>query len=167
MKYRIGLRAALAGAAMLLMAGAQPSWAQTAKEQVDVARAVVQKSGVMSSMDDAVAIFLDEGKRTFQLRNPDLQDDLDSSVKVLLPAFQQRHEQLVSTVAGLYAQRFSLQELKDISAFYDTPSGRKLAQTLPSVQRDVYEAVNLWSQRMSQEVVTAIRSEMKKRGHDL
>lgn len=159
----------LAAAVLAFGLASSPASAQSqvSPEQAEAARAVVAKSGVLASMNEAVPIFLDEGKRTFSLTRPELAGELDSVVKTLLPAFEKRSDELVEAVAEVYAARFTLQELKDISAFYDSPTGAKLAKTLPAVQQQSYDLIQSWSQQMSQEVVTRIRQEMKKRGFDI
>jgi len=132
-----------------------------------LAREVVEVSGAASSFKDIVPIFLDEAKRTFVRTNPELSKDLDQAIKVVAPEFERRREQLLDQIAGIYAARFTDQELTEIKAFYETPAGVKLVKALPGVLQESYDKTNAWSRQMSQDVVTRLREELKKKGHDM
>ena len=112
-------------------------------------------------------IFLDEAKRTFVRTNPELSGDLDQAIKTLTPEFEQRREQLLDEIARAYAARFSEQELMEIKTFYETPTGAKLVKALPGILQESYDKTNAWSRQMSQDVVTRLREELKKKGHDM
>jgi hypothetical protein len=70
-------------------------------------------------------------------------------------------------VARLYAANFSEQELKDILAFYQTPTGKKLLVTQPQVVDTSMSFAGTWANKLSDEVVGKMRDEMKKKGHAL
>ncbi|MFD1705080.1 DUF2059 domain-containing protein [Methylopila henanensis] len=160
---RVGVAAAFAFAASTGAAFAQADQAAKLK----LAHDVIEVSGAASSFDGIIPIFLDEAKRTFVRTRPELSKDFDEVIKVLEPEFEKRREQLVNDVAAVYAERFTDAELADIKAFYETASGKKLVTILPSVLQASYEKTNAWSRQMSQDVVTRMREEMRKKGHDI
>lgn len=162
------LRRAGVAAGLALAFAASPALAQgTPDAKLTLAREVIESSGAAASFQGIVPIFLDEAKRTFTRTRPELAKDLDTVVKTLQPEFDKRREQLLTEVAKIYAERFSDAELTDIKAFYQTPSGKKLVGILPSVLQASYEKTNAWSRQMSQDVITRMREEMKKKGHDI
>lgn len=153
--------------AAISIAALSPALAATASEPRVVARQMVEASGLVENMQNAVDVFLDEGKRQFLLTNPDLQKDLDDSAKALEPEFKQRQSELIDQIADVYAQRFTVKEMTDIIAFYQSPTGVKLKQIQPAAQQASYEKFQAWSQQMTQDVITRLRAEMKKKGHDI
>jgi hypothetical protein len=161
---RIGSAAALA-----LVLSTASAGAQNAEEQakIKLAREVIEVSGAAGNLSAIVPIFLDEAKRTFTRTRPELTKDLDDVVKSILPEFETRRDQLLNDIAIVYAANFTDQELNDIRTFYTTPSGKRLVQILPGVLQASYERTNDWSRKMSQDVVTRIRTEMKKKGHEI
>ena len=168
MTFRIALRRIGAAAGLALAVSAAPAWADEAQDaKLKTAREVIDVSGAAETFDGIVPIFLDEAKRTFVRTRPELSKDFDEVIKTLQPEFEARREQLLNEVATVYAERFSDQELTDIKTFYMTPSGKKLVQILPAVLQASYEKTNAWSRQMSQDVVSRMRQEMKKRGHDI
>ncbi|MFJ5486804.1 DUF2059 domain-containing protein [Hansschlegelia beijingensis] len=154
-------------AASAVLFAAVMACAPASAADLKLARQVVEVSGAASSFKDIVAIFLDEAKRTFVRTNPELSGDLDQAIKTLMPEFEQRREQLLDQIAGAYAARFSDQELMEIKTFYETPTGAKLVKALPGVLQESYDKTNVWSRQMSQDVVTRLREELKKKGHDM
>jgi hypothetical protein len=161
-------RTALAAASLCAILPAAPVLAQApSPEQVKAAREVIDVSGAADSIKDIVPIFLDEAKRTFTRTRPEIAKDLDEALKTLTPEFAARKEALMAEIATVYAARFTPQELAEIKTFYQSPTGKKLVQNLPGVLQASYEKTNAWSQKMSQDIVTRLRQEMKKRGQDL
>lgn len=160
--------AGLAAASLGALLAAVPAAAQApSPEQVKAAREVIEASGAADSIKDIVPIFLDEAKRTFTRTRPEIAKNLDEALKALTPEFAERKEALMAEIATVYATRFTPQELAEIKAFYQTPTGRKMVENLPGVLQASYEKTNAWSQKMSQDIVTRLRQEMKKRGQDL
>ena len=128
---------------------------------------MIEVSGAADSLKDIVPIFFDEAKLTFTRTRPEIAKDLDDVLKGLRPEFETRREELMNSIATVYAEQFSAAELTEIKAFYQSPTGMKLVKTLPGVLQASYERTQAWSQRMSQDIVTRARQEMKKRGQDL
>jgi hypothetical protein len=81
--------------------------------------------------------------------------------------YQPRTDEMTNEVVRLYAQRFSEQELKEAVAFYKTPTGKKLLEEEPKILDETYARLQQWATRLQSEVMTRVRAEMKKRGHNL
>lgn len=167
------LRAGLAAASLLVLSALSPAFAQApasetpSAEQIKAARDVIDVSGAAASIKDIVPIFLDEAKNTLTRTRPEIANDLNEAIKTVEPEFLQRKEDLMNDIATVYAQRFSAQELTEIKAFYTSETGKKLVQNLPGVLQASYERTQVWSQRMSTDIIGRLRQEMKKRGVDL
>ncbi len=154
--------------ASLLIAAAAPAAAQSAQpDQLQAAREVIELSGAASSLRDIVPVFFDEARQTFTRTRPEIAKDLDEAIKVVTPEFEKRRDQLMTDIAIVYAQRFTAQELGEIKAFYLTPTGKKLVGSMPGILQESYQKTQIWSARMSQEIVSRLRAEMKKRGVDI
>jgi hypothetical protein len=76
-------------------------------------------------------------------------------------------DELLNEVAKAYATRFSEQELKEIVAFYKTALGKKMLTEEPLALEDGFGRAKDWAGAFSQQVVTRMRAEMKKKGYDL
>ena len=61
-------------------------------------------------------------------RSPKLKDQIERAVDEVALTLVERQGELDLSIARSWAERFSIQELRDISAFYATPTGAKLAK---------------------------------------
>jgi hypothetical protein len=93
--------------------------------------------------------------------------DLNEVAAKLHAEYASRSAEIVNDVAKLYASRFTEQELKDILAFYKSPLGRKLIVEEPAILDQSMKNAQVWAENLSQEVIAKMRTEMKKRGHDI
>ena len=63
---------------------------------------------------------------------------------------------IIEESARAYAEAFTLEELEQINAFYETPTGRKLVQTMPALM----ERVSRISERNAIEAMQAIQPQI-------
>ena len=152
----------LAGLPGLAAAQAQPSTAQ-----IQVARDVVEASGAARAFDPVVPTILQQAINAFVPQNPDLQKPIVESVQTIAPAFEKRRSEIIDIVARVYAVKFTEAELKELLAFYRSTIGKKFVAEQPAVLEESFRRTQEWSAKISEEIVTALRAEMKKRGHTI
>lgn len=131
------------------------------------ARELLEVKGATSMFDPLVPGIVETVKNNYLQTNTSLVKDLNEVALLLRTEFAPRRAEILNDVATLYAQRFSEQELKDIVAFYKTPVGKKFVTEEPQVIDQSLQRAQAWSQKLSEEVLSRFRAEMKKRGHDL
>lgn len=135
--------------------------------QIALAKDIVVASGVSRSFAIVIPQFLDQiGTRLTQTR-PDLIKDLNVVMEQVKPEFDKRVDQMVDTAARLYAERLTEQQLKDVSAFFKSASGVKYVEQQPLVLNALYVSMQGWQQQMSQDMMTRVREEMSKKGHQM
>ena len=64
-----------------------------------------------------------------------------------------RLDELDAEIATLYFERFSLQELEEITAFYGTPAGRKMAKEGPELVEASAKVGAAWGEQVALEVL--------------
>jgi hypothetical protein len=69
---------------------------------------------------------------------------------------------LKEAMIHIYAQHFTLDELKGLNQFYSTDLGRKVISTLPSVLQESVAAGQKWGQSMAPDVARRIQARFKK-----
>jgi hypothetical protein len=74
------------------------------------------------------------------------------------------HEMMLDTPA-IYARYFSVQELRDMIAFYKSPTGAKSLQMMPKVIADVSSRMAPRMQLFQQDLVSKIQAVMQKHGY--
>jgi hypothetical protein len=146
---------------------ASPAPAAATPQQISLARDVVLYSGIARSFEVVVPQYLDQiGTRLTQTR-PDLIKDLNVVMEQVKPEFDKRVDEMIDNAARIYAARLNEQQLKDAAAFFKSPAGVAYVQVQPALMSDLFPAMQSWQKQISEDMVTRIRAEMKKKGHDI
>jgi hypothetical protein len=156
---RLAGAAALLFAATLSAAGADPSPAA-----IQAAQAIVAGSGMSQAFDGVVPQMLFELERNTTATRPDIKDKMHETVLALAPEFVKTEGDIMQAAAMSIATKMSEQELKDTAAFLQSPSGKKYVATQAAVFQDVVGIVKEWRARLSTQMLTRAREEMRKKG---
>lgn len=160
------------GLAMLaaVVAGT-PSFAQ---EDQDIPRAhmalaqqAIELSGAAAGFDDILPLVAEQTKGLFIRSNPALTQEIETVTDEVALEFARKRADLDITIQGVWARRFSEDELTEIITFYKSPVGSKLARLSPEMLALSVGAAKQWSDELSTTLVTRVREEMQKRGHQL
>jgi uncharacterized protein len=95
---------------------------------------------------------------------PDLYKQVTDVVQQEALKLVARRSDLDADVARIWANAFSEEELKAITAFYKSPAGLKFVDIGPQVVGASLQAVKVWSDRVGQELLQKSRDELKKQG---
>ncbi len=133
-------------------------------DHVALARQVVELSGASSSFENVIPAFVEQAKSLFLPTNPDLGRQFNEVGDQLKAEFQPRVNELIQGIAVAYAQRFSMDELRRIQAFYQSAEGQKLVRTIPSIMEETFGRSQQWSQLVTRDIVARFREEFAKRG---
>ena len=160
---RLALAAALA---LACLAGEVRAQAPT-PGALAAAKGLVVVKGAAAMFNPLVPGVIESAKNSFLPTNPQLAKPLNDVALALRKEYEARTGEVVDEVARVYAAHFTEQELKDIIAFYKTPTGRKLLAEEPRVLEDGMKAAQDWATQFSDVVVERFRVEMKKKGFNL
>jgi hypothetical protein len=131
------------------------------------ARTIIVASGIQRSFDLVVPQMLAQLETNFTRTRPELKDKLHATLIQLQPEFLKTEDQVVSAAAASLAKRMSETDLKDTAAFFQSPAGKKYVEAQPQALSDIVAAVQGWEQKLSTDMMTRVREEMKKQGYDL
>ena len=146
----------------LPVAPAEPSAAAIA-----LGRELIMASGISRSLDIIVPQFLDQIGTTLTQTRPDLIRDLNDVMVKIKPEFDKQADDLVTSAGKLYAQRLTEPQLKEIVTFFKSPAGVAYVGSQPLVMNDLIPQMQAFTQRLSTDMMTRVRAEMKTRGHQL
>src|ERR1700676_343417 len=95
-----------------------PDAVAAAKELMATMKVVEQYKAIMPSLMKAL-------KPAIVQNRPEVERDYDAFVPKLLDGMNARMNELLDTVAAIYARNFTAAELNEIIAFYRGPTGQK------------------------------------------
>ena len=74
---------------------------------------------------------------------------------------------VMADAPAIYARHLSAQELRDMTAFYRTPSGQKSMQVMPQVMSEVFAMVVPKMQGVQAQIMDAFTRVLRQRGIDI
>lgn len=161
------------GLAMLaaVVAGSNPAWSQEnadiPRPHMALAQQAIEASGAAVGFDDILPLVAEQTKGLFIRSNPALTAEIEEVTDAVAFEFARKRADLDISIQGVWARRFSEAELSEIIAFYKSPVGSKLASLSPEMLALSVGAAKQWSDELSVTLVTRVREEMQKRGHQL
>jgi hypothetical protein len=134
---------------------------------VALARALVVATGISRSFAILIPQYMDQiSKHVIQTR-PELNKDLELVMTELKPEFDRQADEMVDIAAQVYAKHIPETDLQAAVAFFTSSSGRKYVAVQPAILTEVVTAMQGWQGKISTDMMTRVRAEMKKKGHEL
>ena len=144
---------------------AQPP--QVSPAQLALAKQIVEIKGVKAMFAPLVRGVVQKTKESVMQTNMMWAKDISDIAVQIEKDYQPRGQEIVDATARFYASHFTEPELKQILAFYQTPVGQKMLVEEPRALDESMSYAGSWGDNLSIEVMSKLRAEMKKRGHDM
>lgn len=84
--------------------------------------------------------------------------------EIIMPELRQHLDGLNARIAGIWASHFTLDELKALLAFYETPLGRKSLEALQQIAGESRNAGTQWARDALRDILTRHGEELKALG---
>lgn len=134
---------------------------------MQAARDLLAVKGVAQVYYNAVPNIVERAKTQLLANNLNYQKDLNEVAIAIAQQAAGKEKEIGEQMAKIYANDFTEQELKDLTAFYKSPLGQKvLAQEPKSIQASM-NFMGQWAQSFGEATVAQFRAEMAKRGKPL
>jgi len=163
----LALGLALAG----VPAGAQQPQPQPLKPVSPAAMAAAREILTMKNASgmyaNAVPNIVQQTKEALLQANLNYQKDLNEVALIVAQSLAGREKEIGESMAKIYGNEFTEQELKDLVTFYKSPLGQKLLSTEPRAIQFSMSYMNQWAQNFSEAVNAEFRAEMRKRGKQI
>lgn len=160
-------RAIGTGAFCLGLALATPAAFAADAATVAAAKQVLTVTGATTMFQPLIAGVVEQSRLLYLQQNPGIGKDLTEVATKMRADLQPRFSELVDAMAKMYADAFTEKELKDILAFYETPTGKKLLDQQPKLVDSSMNFAQDWANKLSEEVTAKMREELVKRGHKM
>jgi hypothetical protein len=153
----------------LLAAGpAGPAGAQSpSPEAMAAARELIVTMRAADYFKTLMPAIMQQLKPAIVQNRPQVERDYDAIVPLLLDSMNARVNEIIDQIAALYARNFSIEELREVVAFYRGPTGQKFVQKLPLITQESMVIGQRFGQSIAAELRSRIVDELRKRGHDI
>ena len=105
--------------------------------------------------------------RTLTSQNPELSDPVEAAITSALESYRERKGELMNQFARIYAQRFTMDELQQIVAFYESPVGTKLATENATINQDLQRVMQVFEVNLKSEFFAMVRATLRAGGYDV
>jgi uncharacterized protein len=122
--------------------------------------------GVKQSLALVVPGMMAELEANVTRTRPEIKDSLRATLKGIQPEFDATARQAYDAAATLLASEMSEKEITDVAAFFESPSGKKYVSVTPVFLQKLGDITAPWRDKLSTDIVTRAREEMKKKGVD-
>ncbi len=147
--------AAIAAASMLALA--QPAAAQEFPEShLKAARAAILALNATGEFDAFLPSAAAQLQAQLIQKNPDLSKLITDTVNAKTLELAGRRGDLEREAAIIYARVFNEQQLNEITAFYNTETGKKLMTDGDIVGRETIKAAEIWQRGMARDLAEAV-----------
>lgn len=165
MRHRIWLSALLIWTlASPLAAQAQ---SQPSPEGLAAARELATVARLDENMRNVLPMILQQLKPAIVQGRKEIERDFDSLGPVLTAVMNERMQEFTEMIARVYAAQFSAAELRDIIAFYRTPTGQKFVQSQAPLAQQAMSAGQQFAQKLVVDMQERMKQELRKKGHSL
>jgi hypothetical protein len=158
---------ALLAAVTLSVWGSPARAQQPSPGAIAAAKELIELKGAANMFDAVVPGVIETAKNVLLRTSPQLAKDFNEVSAQLRQEYSGKTAEITNVMATAYAEHFTEAEIKQALAFYKTPLGKKLIQQEPLVLEQSMTQVQSWGEKFQEEVMSRIRAEMRKRGHNL
>lgn len=162
------IRQAIMALAATIVLVASPVTAQEiSPEHLDLARKYVELTDRAAVFEVTVVRTGVEVLRLLTPQNPEIATDIDTAVGDTIKTYIERKGELTDQFARVYAQRLTMEELREIVAFYESEVGQKLSRENFDANNQLQQVLGLFQRNISSEMLSQVRATLKERGFDV
>ncbi len=155
-------------AAAFLMLSPPALNAQTAspvaQERLVAARALMTAAGSTRQFDQFMPVMSAQMTKAFIALAPHAEAQIRELMAEVLKRLSDRKQELVDQIAALYAAELTLEELRALTAFYQSPVGAKFIAIQPVITQQTMVIGQKWGEQIGREIHQEMRRELEKRG---
>ena len=144
-----------------------PDTADPNPEHIAKARRLILATGISRSFQIIIPEFMEQIGNSLTQSRPDLVRDMNIVLAQLRPEFDRQSDEMIDQSARIYATLLSERDIDAIIAFFDSDAGKKYVGAQPLFLNQLVSGMQAWQQKISITMMSRVREEMKKKGHDL
>jgi hypothetical protein len=127
---------------------------------------LIAELGLIQSLNVVVPVLFGEFEKNVVATRPELKDPLHQVLVSLVPEFQKGEPAVLEDVARVMASKLTEAEIKEVLAFYESPTGKKFVAAEPALVNELQVAGSNWRQKLADDLLPRVREELKKKGVD-
>jgi hypothetical protein len=151
-------------------AAAQSSATQSptlAPEALAAARELVVAAHAADNLKTLLPIIMKQLKPAIVQGRAEIDRDYDAIMPQLLDGMLARTDAFLDAIAVVYARNLTIDEMKELTAFYRSPIGQSFLQKMPVIFQESMTMGRRFGEEAASELHDHMIEELRKRGHNL
>lgn len=136
-------------------------------EHVALARKYVDLTDRAAIYEVSLVSTAVETMNTLVRQNPEILEPVNAAIEKVLDTYKGNKGQLMDQFARVYALNFSMEEMQQIVAFYESPVGVKLSASNTAINGSLQRVMSVFEVNLKQEFFAKVRAELKAAGLNL
>jgi len=156
--------------AVSILVGGQAAAQTPSPEALTVARELVVAMRAGQQFRAVLPLILQQLKPVITQGRPEVARDFDAVLPALQEVINSRSDAMAAMLEGIvavYARNFTIEEMRQITAFYGQPVGQKLLDKMPVVAQESMDVGRQFGQSIAGELQRLVIEELRKRGHKI
>jgi hypothetical protein len=133
---------------------------------IAAADAILGDIGVKQTIALVVPSMMAELEHNVTNTRPEIRDSLRETLRSIQPEFDKSAQEVFVRASTLLASQMSEKEIEEVAAFFGSSSGKKYLATEPTFFQQFGAIADPWREKLSVDILTRARQEMKKKGID-
>ena len=136
-------------------------------EALAVARSLISTMKLTDQYKALLPVILLSIKPAVVQGRPEIERDYDTMAAQIADAYAPYYSSMVDSAASLYASNFTVDELREIDAFYRLPVGQKLLQKSPAITQQSMQIGQDASRKAAEDLRIRLTDLLRQKGHKM
>ncbi len=129
---------------------------------------LVEMTGSLKIMDQMMTAIIPQLLDLLRAANSSIPDTVLRELgKVIESEFRRSLPEMLDGLVILYEATFSPEEINDLIVFYQSPTGKKIIETMPQLTRQSMALGNAWGVGVGKRAMERVVREARAKGYDL
>jgi uncharacterized protein len=106
-------------------------------------------------------------RRTLTQDRPEIESDYDSMKPMIEAAFTPYYTAMLDDVAAIYANNYTVAEMKEMEAFFRQPAGQKYLEKTAAVTQQTNQVTQDASRKAADDLRARLTEALRQKGHKL
>ena len=106
-------------------------------------------------------------RRTLTQDRPEIESDYDSMKPMVEAAFTPYYTAMLDDVAAIYANNYTVAEMRDMEAFFRQPAGQKYLEKSAAVTQQTNQVTQDASRKAAEDLGARLTQALREKGHKL
>ena len=136
-------------------------------EALAMARSLISTMKLTDQYKALLPVILLSIKPAVVQGRPEIERDYDAMAAQIADAYAPYYSSMVDSAASLYASNFTVDELREIDAFYRLPVGQKLLQKSPAITQQSMQIGQDASRKAAEDLRIRLTDLLRQKGHKM